>query len=284
MITISELKIPTGLSAQPEVIRRLLPELAEGVKNEIVVQAQRELGSTSQEYVGGLQLLHFPVSAMAMKRGPMRFASIVLTGMLPNMLENGWAGGDMKEFLLQGRTAKRGKDGSTYMTVPFRHQTPGTSGRAGTPMGGHESSKGMMSRTQAELLGKNVHKAAKKLEATTSHQEAGTKWGEKLSRAATARMGAPKGENKATGYKHKDSVYSGMVRKEKTYGKATQNQYMTFRRVSDNSDPGSWIHPGIVAHNFFEKAASKIPAMWKIACRGALYGANRGFIPPSGGM
>ena len=31
---------------------------------------------------------------------------------------------------------------------------------------------------------------------------------------------------------------------------------MTFRRVSDNSDPNSWIHSGIVAHDLLQKTLS----------------------------
>ncbi len=275
MIHVEEIHIPTGLSATSSLVSRILPEVAEAVKNEIVVSAQQHLGSTSQEYVSNLQLLHLPINPVMMKRGPFVFASIILNGQLPNMLENGWEGGDLKPFLLKGRNAKMGENGP-YNTVAFRHEVPGGAGRAGAPMGSHEQ-KGGMSRTQAELLGKSIHREAKKLAGTKSHASHGTTWGQRLDARVTGRLGAPKHKNKSSGYQHKSDLYAGMVRKEKTYGKATQNQYITFRRVSLNSSAGAFVHPGLDARHFFTKAAGKIPALVKLAFHHGMRGANRGY-------
>ena len=46
------------------------------------------------------------------------------------------------------------------------------------------------------------------------------------------------------GYQRKNKTYDGLQRIVKSYQKATQSQYMTFRRVSDKSDLNSWWHPG----------------------------------------
>jgi hypothetical protein len=50
---------------------------------------------------------------------------------------------------------------------------------------------------------------------------------------------------------HSSSLYEGMIREEKTYSKATQSQYMTFRMITENplsqTDPRKWQHPGIKA-------------------------------------
>ena len=60
---------------------------------------------------------------------------------------------------------------------------------------------------------------------------------------------------KFTEYKHKSSKFEGAVRiKDAVTG---QNRYMSFRRVSDNSDPASWIHPGFEPHKFAEAALDK---------------------------
>jgi hypothetical protein len=277
MIHVEEIHIPTGLSIIPELVLRMLPEIAEAVKTEIVAEATRTLNSSQQDYVSSLQLMQFAVSPTDLKRAPKTFASIILTGQMPNMIEHGWAGGDMKPALLSGPNAKVGKTGIRYNTVHFRHGTPGTTGgRVGTPMGGLERKRGM-SRTQAEMLGKKVHRAAEKLTATKSHADHGTKWGERLSHHAAAHLGAPTHQNRHTGYKHKSSIYGGMVRQEKTYRAAAQNKYSTFRRVSDNSDPGSWFHGGITAHHFFDKAARKIPAITNLMFQGMMKGGNRGF-------
>jgi hypothetical protein len=274
MIHVEELHIPTGLSATSALVTRMLPEVAEAIKNEIVVLAQRDLGATSQDYVSNLHILHMPISPVMLKRGPFIFASITLSGQMPNMLENGWGGGDMKPFLLKGRSAKQGVNGP-YATVPIRHGAPGGSGRAGAPMGSQEVKRGM-SRTQAEMLGKNIHREAKKLAATTSHSSAGTTWGKRLDARVSGRLGAPKHQNATTGAPHKSDLYSGMVKSQKTYKKATQNQYITFRRVSMNSDPGSWVHPGIDARHFFNKAIAKLPGLVKLAFHHGMRGANRG--------
>ena len=46
------------------------------------------------------------------------------------------------------------------------------------------------------------------------------------------------------GYQRKHKKYDGLTRIIKSYQKTNQSQYITFRRVSDNSDPNSWWHPG----------------------------------------
>lgn len=59
-------------------------------------------------------------------------------------------------------------------------------------------------------------------------------------------------------YKHKAPIYEGMHRRDIS---STINEkrggYFTFRRVSDNSDPESWIHPGIQAKGLMEKAVEQ---------------------------
>jgi len=260
-----ELNVPVALSAYPTVVQAVLPEIAEATRNEIVANAQHELTSGGLDYVGGVQLLHLPVSPEAILQGPVLFASVVLTGWLPNALENGWAGGDMKPGLLGGRNAKVSKKGFRYNIVPFRHQTPGTSGRAGRPMGSTHRAHGMSGR-DAKRLGRAIHAHAKNLSATTSHPRTGTAWGKRLSAGLAPKL------TSHTGYRHKTDIFAGMVRQQKTYAAATQNTYSTFRVVSENSDPDSWHHPGIVRHDFFGRAAKKVPKIAGLLFRGAIEG------------
>jgi hypothetical protein len=59
---------------------------------------------------------------------------------------------------------------------------------------------------------------------------------------------------------HATSIYTGMVRKEKTYESATQSSYQTFRTISEGVIRGEvdekgkakqhWFHPGISARRF----------------------------------
>ena len=113
-------------------------------------------GFTSRDYVGGLQY-----------RADDERAFIVLEGRVPNMVENGWSGGDMRQWLLSGKNVKMGKNGP-YNTVPFNHGTPGTGGRnVGKPMP------------------KSIYEAARQLGPTLSRPggpsgPGATQWGDRL--------------------------------------------------------------------------------------------------------
>ncbi|HSY75971.1 MAG TPA: hypothetical protein VK890_03895, partial [Bacteroidia bacterium] len=60
----------------------------------------------------------------------------------------------------------------------------------------------------------------------------------------------------ADSYIPKTSIYAGLVR---TKDNATgMSNYNTFRRVSNNSDPRSWQHPGIPAYALMDKAMAGV--------------------------
>ena len=133
--------------------------------------------------------------------------AVVLKGQFPNMLEKGWGAFDMKIGFGKSKRITKKKNGGWYLTIPIRHSTPG-SFMYGKPMP------------------KDVYNSAKKL---------GN--GEHLSYPGL-------GDKSWTGYQRKHKTYDGLTRIVKSYQNATQSQYMTFRRVSDKSDPLSWWHPG----------------------------------------
>ena len=153
---------------------------------------------------------------------------VVATSKVAEQLENGCAPFDMKPALLNGPKARIGKNGR-YNIIPFRH---GTSDKHGM-------------NSNFKTMPKDVYKQARALKASVKQGNA-IKWGGRLT--GTETQHAP-GKNPTSGYQHKNGRFEGMVRIEKTYAKATQNKYMTFRIVSDKSAPGSWIHPGYKPHN-----------------------------------
>ena len=59
-------------------------------------------------------------------------------------------------------------------------------------------------------------------------------------------------------YRHKTSIYTGLQKRESGPG-----GYGTFRRVSNNSDPLAWIHPGFRGEKLAEKTVQEvdIPAL-----------------------
>ena len=134
----------TGLKGQLGLTDAQINQLTETCVNTVAAKfyadwqalAKRELKSTAEEYVRNLILVD---------KG--RFEKqIVLTGILPNMIEQGASAFDMKEGFKKSskvkftipvyKTTKSGqvmvhKGGLWYLTIPFRIGVPGTLGQAG---------------------------------------------------------------------------------------------------------------------------------------------------------
>ena len=207
-------------------------------------QALQKLRSTSRDYVAGLQ------EDIGTEK-----ATITLVGVLPNLIERGFRGGDMRTYMLEGPRAKRSKAGHRFITVPFQHGTPGTTGR-----------------NVGIAMPRVIHKAAKQLETTISRPgpaltgTAGVhtvRYGERLGPESRGVKAAARALllQKAKPW-HATSIYTSMIRQEKTFAKATQTTgYTTFRVLSENvirgkRDPQTgqalehWFHPGIRARRF----------------------------------
>lgn len=190
------------------------------IRDHWVTEAQNKLRSTRTDYLMGLQFNSIQVPF----DGPLTGA-VVLLGDLPNSIERGYGPFDMKPGFSRSGKVTQKKDGGWFLTIPFRHSTPGSTGTFGSSMG------------------KDVYGVAKQLSPYKSGQANGS-----LSWAGAA-------DQSWNGYQHKSNTASGMVRIVKSYNKATQSQYMTFRRVSDQSDPASWHHPGYGGAHIAEKLA-----------------------------
>ncbi len=247
MIEIGDIPLPSELMAVPSVIQTVIPDIAEAVRNEIVRMAHTKLHSTSQDYVLGVMPVkyHFPSGSIPMEGTPV-VATIVLVGQLPNMLEAGWSGGDMKAALLGGKSAKTAADGTRYATVPFRHGTPKASGRNFPAMGSaHAGDLG-------KEIGKRVYGRARRLKPRTSEHR-GTH--------------LPAGLAPKLRQHHKTDIYAGMT---KTKGPGRSTQYRTFRRVSEKSAPQSWIHPGIEPAGIFVAANDYASRVASTILKGAM--------------
>lgn len=261
-----------NLAQHPESITaRVIEELTTAARQKWANLARTELGSTSKTYIDGLQEPEYNTSDPSRPR-----STLELTGVLPTLLEQGWAGGRMQDFLC-GPNAKNRKPvldrdgkptGDWYNTIPLRHGTPGnqpSAGQAGSTMGAQYSvPKGLSRRGMphvafgisgdraiamqdqaAKDAGKRVYKEAKALAPTTSQFDAEghrikgqTSWGGRL----------PAGLAPKIQPEHATDPFAGMVRERATYEKGTQSQYYTFRRISTRGRP--WMHPGLTARNF----------------------------------
>jgi len=194
-------------------------------------KASQGLGSTRDDYLQGL--VHERSRRIAGNEG-----FITLVGAFPNMIEGGSPPFDIKPGILESERAHIGMAGQRYLAVPFRWGTPGALG---------ESFSGVMP--------KSVYKEARELAPTTSAPGRGVIYGGRTRR--TEGRFPPQvrpGYGRWGGYQHKTGIYQGIIRQQKTYEKATQSHYTSFRMVSDRSEANSWIHPGFVARNFAEEA------------------------------
>ena len=217
-------------------------EIAAAVYINWVALAKQNLHSTLPEY---LQNLH--------KVDKGRFEKqIMLTGVLPVMVENGASAFDMKEGFRKSAKVKytvptynkKGimlKPGSWYLTIPFRIGVPGTLGMSGFT--------GEIPQEVYDLVRQQSSGQQLPASSIPSPYDIPKSRGAIMAPKSTAVLYAE--------YQHKNSLYDGLGKRTGVYGKTTQNTYGTFRRVSSNSDPLSWIHRGIVASKFSEKAVAE---------------------------
>ncbi len=199
-----------------------IKEVTARFAHELQNEAFRTLKSGRAEYIQNINVVDEGFAA----------GSVVITGYLPNAIEQGLAPYDMKPGFLNGPNAKDGINGK-YNTIPFSFGTPGAKEENFT--GG--------------IMPQEVYDVAKdkKIISGTNHSVGITK-GElplKFQEPQVKTIQLPKSKSFIE-YQHKSSIYEG-IRKEKDHVTG-QNRYQSFRRVSEKSDPNSWWHPG------FEKA------------------------------
>lgn len=218
-------------------------------------QAKKKLKATSLEYQQALSM---------QEHGERTF--LVLTGLLPNLVENGFAGGDMRDWMLRSPKAKMGKNGM-YLNIPFQHGTPGSTGRY-----------------VGAVMPPAIYKEVLKLEkATRSRPSLSTPrlmkaggdtvlFGNRLKPGPGVSAKANKILTTLKKPHHTTSIYTGMTKAKKEYVKADQTSgYTTFRRISRGGDPASWIHKGIKPPRLFAKATQKyIEEIAPVAIREAM--------------
>ena len=203
--------------------------------------AKKKLKSTREEYIQNI--IH-------VDKG--RFnKQIILTGVVPNMVEQGASAFDIKEGFRKSKKVRYtipvyGKKGNMlrsggdwYLTIPFRIGVPGTLGQAGFT--------GQMPQEVYDIMRKRGDGIALRAD------EIPAPYNIPQSRAAI--QATPQNPYYAQ-YTHKSSIYEGLTKRTAQYGKTAQNTYGTFRRAGANSDPLSWIHKGISAYRLADEAVN----------------------------
>jgi hypothetical protein len=227
-----------GMTPETDLARLKL--LANMARTEWVAES-RVLVSSQSAYRAGIQ------PEVVEQQGGKANAYIVLSGTLPNMVEQGCPPFDLRETVLKSPKAHTSKAGYRYMAIPFRHMLPGATGRNAPAIGSaYAGSKYNMGNLVAMGLAKAVTDLAKKLRGKKRIGEAD---------------GGPLLRDR-----HVTGIYTGMQRQTKQYEKATQAKYGTFRMISTNpasmrSDAGgmNWMHPGIKARHLADRVQERIP-------------------------
>lgn len=202
-------------------------------------QAQNNLGKTREEYVKSITMG---------ERGP-HIGYVALEGTLPTMIEKGAAPFDMKPGFSRSSKVRTSKGGGWYLTIPFRQATPEASA---------------FSSGFSNIMPQQVYDVAKNLipRRTGSSFQSGQSLSDSnipsphnIPRSRKTIVTKSKVFEE---YVHKSSIYSGMKRQAKQYNKRETGTYITFRRVGSKSDPNAFIHKGIEARNFLEKAFAQL--------------------------
>lgn len=212
------------------VVKETVSEFARNWEQEV----RRNLSSMRNRYIQNIVVID---------EGKMKGA-VVLTGQLSNMIEDGSPPYDLKEGLLNSPKAKSKKDGGKYITVPFRLAAP-------TSIGESEVFSGK--------IPEEIHATLKEKEANIAIEGGMRTEGLKESempdkyKAPTTRKTISIPKSKAfEEYKRKTSLFTGATRIEDAV--TGQSRVVSFRRVSDKSDPDSWTHPGFSGLKLAEAA------------------------------
>jgi hypothetical protein len=220
----------------------LVNAITDRIFNNWRVSAMNGLNSTRKSYIQALNIGEISSTKKY----------IQLTGVWPNMIENGFGAFDMKPGMLGSSKAKVTKKGTRFITIPFRWASSGSIGE---------------SEVFANVMPVEINTLVRRLRPTTTNISSRTNSGGGLqlkqlpkdyqipkSRGAFSDL---KSRTTYPQYTHKGSIYEGIIRNETTYERATQSSYVSFRRVSEKSDPMSWIHKAQAAKNFAEQGLKK---------------------------
>ena len=193
--------------------------------NELV---DKELKQSRQEYRRAMFVER--VSALQVD-----FGLSYRSNFLAEAIEEGKGPFDEKLGLLASPKAKQTKDGSPFITVPFRHATPQAIAESGI----------FSSIMDPEVydLAKNAQRQLRRIDLPPEHQVLGVR-----PEIRVPGLRVPE-------YVHKAARYEGLVRVDVSSSNLeTRGAYMTFRRVSKNSDPNSWWNRGIEGKHLMDKA------------------------------
>lgn len=204
----------------------VLEEVAASFAKEWEEEAKQSLHQSKNEYIRGIYVKNINNTTKV----------VGLAGWLPNAVEEGISGFDEKPGFARSAKIHFKKDGTGwYLTIPYKTATPNAIAES-------TIFSGKMPNEIYQVL-----KAKAKTGDTT-----GLKLGEipKEFQIPKTRPEVKLESKTFEAYTHKPPIYEGIIKSPIQY----HSGYTSFRRVSNLSDPNSWIHTGIEGRNLAEKA------------------------------
>jgi hypothetical protein len=159
-------------------------------------------------------------------------------------LENGVPAVDMKLWPATSPRAKVTAKGTKFLTIPFRHNTPGSTATApAMPRSVYDAARGLGA---AQITGRKLR--------VNAHGDPVPAYRYLWSSSLSAGH-APKLKPE-----HRTDPYAGMVRMETSTKGKKSSAYLTFRTLSGNSPAGSWIIPAKPAQYIAQDLAERAQA------------------------
>ncbi len=153
------------------------------------------------------------------------------------MMEEGVSPYDLKDGFSKSSKKKDKEGGGWYLTIPFRHATSEAVAEA-------SFFSNQMPKQIEDIVKVKPMSGGKTTGLTLDELPA--EYQKLLS-------------NPTTGYEHKAPINQGLQRiNMPSSDKEKRSGYLTFRRVSDNSDPDSWVHRGFSALKLMEKTMQQV--------------------------
>ena len=202
----------------------------------IGVEADKKLGATASEFKKGL---HQPDSLTASSTK----VAVQLVGVLPNALNDGFTAFDIKAKMLPHATHFT-KDGEPYIDVPFNH----AAGKMDASVKGSMDSAVENKQQALKASGATPHDVAT-AKARTSVVTPGKAFVKELNFG---------GKKVPVNVQHKSGTQDQMIRTASKAGSKTVAKYTTIRRISANSNPTAWWHPGFAGLHLMEKVETDL--------------------------